>query len=141
MNDICPGVIRLMYVSRCAPDISRDQVEEMLTTARAFNLQHGITGVLIHGGDRFMQVLEGPEHDVIQLYARIVDDRRHYDCGLIRVMPITTHLFPDWDMHTIYCASERLQDISRFRDPRNEARLAEEFTRALSQFVSLLEPE
>lgn len=141
MNESSPHLIRLMYVSRCMPSFTRDQVEGMLKVARVFNLQHAITGVLIHGGDRFMQVLEGPEKDVIQLYARIVDDERHIDCSLLRVMPITTRLFPDWDMHTIYCPSERLQDISRFRDPRHEARLAEEFTAALGQFVAMLDPE
>jgi len=141
MYQSSPHLIRLMYVSRGVPDFTRERVAEMLTKARVFNQQHAITGVLIHGGDRFMQVLEGPEKDVIQLYARIVDDERHIECGLVRVMPITTRLFPDWDMHTIYCPSERLQDISRFRDPRHEARLAEEFTAALGQFVSMLEPE
>ena len=43
----------------------------------------GITGVLCHGGDVFMQVLEGGRDAVNALYNKIVRDARHHDVALL----------------------------------------------------------
>ncbi|MEY4764669.1 MAG: hypothetical protein RI907_1342, partial [Pseudomonadota bacterium] len=52
-------LVRLLYASRAAEAVTPDLIESILTQSRAHNPALGITGILCHGGDAFMQVLEG----------------------------------------------------------------------------------
>ena len=49
------------------------------------NVELGLTGVLVHGAEMFMQVLEGPENQVLSTYATILHDARHTDCHVILI--------------------------------------------------------
>lgn len=48
------------YVSE-APDTDLRKVDQIVADAAAFNLQAGVTGVLLFDGTRFLQYIEGPE--------------------------------------------------------------------------------
>ena len=67
-------MIRLLYISQATQAISDEQVRNILESSRRNNPALGITGVLIHGGGLFMQLLEGPEEGVLRLYVKILDD-------------------------------------------------------------------
>jgi len=73
-------MIRLLYISQAAPSINDEQVQDILKSSRRNNPAVGVSGVLLHGGGLFMQILEGPEDAVLRKYVRILDDRRHGDC-------------------------------------------------------------
>jgi hypothetical protein len=45
-----------------------------------------------------IKVLEGPETEVLPLYARILQDRRHRDCVIISIQLARVRLFPNWSM-------------------------------------------
>ena len=66
-------MIRLLYLSQANPS-SADDLESILRTARQNNPPLSITGVLVHGGGWYMQLIEGPERSVLKLYAKIIDD-------------------------------------------------------------------
>ncbi len=73
-----------------APDILRG--------ARPFNGMNGVTGLLLATGDRFMQVLEGPEDSVEVAMDRIRADSRHRDVEVLTDGPTDARAFPDWSM-------------------------------------------
>ncbi|MEM7078356.1 MAG: BLUF domain-containing protein [Pseudomonadota bacterium] len=70
-------IYQLVYVSRAAPELDGAALEAMLATARRNNAKTNVTGMLLHHGDSFIQVLEGGESAVERLFNHISNDPRH----------------------------------------------------------------
>jgi hypothetical protein len=131
-------MIRILYASQSTRDITDQQVHDILTSSRRNNPGHGITGVLIHGGGLFMQVLEGPEQSTLRQYVRILDDRRHGDCKIIHITPIDNRIFKKWSMGVIKCDPLQFQQIAKLREHRFESVPAKDFTSEMGEFVKML---
>ena len=71
---------------------------QLLKRARGFNERAGITGVLMYGGGRFMQVLEGCPAAVRCLYARIAADPRHGRLEKLADGLVARREFTEWRM-------------------------------------------
>jgi hypothetical protein len=91
-------LVRLLYASRAAEPVPEGLIEAVLQQARRNNAAAGITGVLCHGGDMFLQVLEGGRDAVNTLYGRIVCDRRHQRVTLLNYEEILERRFAGWTM-------------------------------------------
>ena len=91
-------LVRLLYASRAKAPMSQDVIDQILTVSRKDNPSQGITGLLCHSGEIFMQVLEGGREAVSQLYARIAADPRHQDVILLMYEEITERRFAGWTM-------------------------------------------
>ena len=91
-------MIRLLYISHAAPIISDEQVQDILLSSRRNNLASSITGILMYGGGMFMQVLEGPEQDVLRKYVKILDDPRHSDAQILYISPANDRIVEKWSM-------------------------------------------
>lgn len=92
------NLLRLIYTSQAAVPFDAGAVESLLVKARRSNCDNGITGVLSFSHGHFLQVLEGPETEVLPLYARILRDRRHRECVIISIQLVRLRLFPNWNM-------------------------------------------
>jgi hypothetical protein len=93
------GVMRqLLYVSTTSHDLGPEAVNAILTSARANNAMLGITGLLLYVEGGFLQLLEGDELAVRELYMRIAADRRHLDTRVMLDREATTRSFPGWAM-------------------------------------------
>jgi len=71
------GCYSIVYASTAIGDFEEAALVQLLRQARGFNERTGITGILMYGGGRFMQVLEGCPQVVRCLYDRIAADPRH----------------------------------------------------------------
>lgn len=91
-------LIRLLYASRAAQPVSQEVIEQILVQSRARNPALGVTGILCHGGDIFMQVLEGGREAVNTLYKEIVCDERHRDVAILHYEEIAERRFGAWTM-------------------------------------------
>ncbi|MFZ4551157.1 MAG: BLUF domain-containing protein [Aquabacterium sp.] len=91
-------LVRLLYASRSADVMTPDVIDAILATSRKTNPALGITGLLCHSGDIFMQVLEGGRDTVNALYRRICADARHKDVILLKYDEITERHFAGWTM-------------------------------------------
>lgn len=91
-------LVRLLYASRSADVMTSDVIDAILATSRKTNPALGITGLLCHSGDIFMQVLEGGRDTVNALYRRICADARHKDVILLKYEEITERHFAGWTM-------------------------------------------
>jgi hypothetical protein len=91
-------LVRLLYASRAAEPVPEGLVEAIMQQARRNNPELGVTGVLCHGGDGFLQVLEGGRDAVNALYNRIVCDRRHRRVTLLNYEEILERRFASWTM-------------------------------------------
>jgi hypothetical protein len=90
-------LVRLLYASR-SDAVSHELIDAILTQSRAKNPALGITGILCHGGDVFMQVLEGGRDVVNRLYNQIAGDPRHREVTLLHFEEIAERRFSGWTM-------------------------------------------
>ncbi|GAB4266791.1 MAG: hypothetical protein Kow0065_17560 [Methylomicrobium sp.] len=98
-------MFRLVYVSSANRLFSPVDFLELLIQARSKNQRLGITGMLLYKDGHFMQVLEGEEPVVRELFTCIERDPRHRDTLILLeefVFQQDEHgeerAFPDWSM-------------------------------------------
>jgi len=89
---------QLLYVSHCTRELAAGELNDILVAARANNALLGITGLLLHINGGFLQMLEGEERAVRELYTRIAMDRRHTDPRIMLDREIPVRVFADWSM-------------------------------------------
>ena len=88
----------LCYQSRAKARPSEDDLTELVDDARERNRQFGVTGMLVHQGDRFFQWREGPGAALDGLWSSIRRDDRHGDIQLLGEGVTPIRLFSDWDL-------------------------------------------
>ena len=91
-------LVRLLYASRAAEPLTTEVIDSILTTSRKTNPALGVTGLLCHSDEIFMQVLEGGRDAVNHLYRRICSDPRHRDVIVLHHEEITERRFSGWTM-------------------------------------------
>ena len=91
-------MIRIVYVSVANKPFEEKALLQLLAKCRASNTERQISGQLIYSDGTFMQVLEGPEKEVDDTYARIKKDTRHNNITLLERSSIDERQFPDWSM-------------------------------------------
>jgi Sensors of blue-light using FAD len=96
-------LVRLLYASRCKNN-SAEYVESILTQSRVRNPGLGITGILCHSGQIFLQAIEGGRDAVSELYNHITRDKRHTDVVLLHYEEITERRFGGWTMGQVNLA-------------------------------------
>lgn len=96
------GVImyRVSYVSSSVSDKEQllEDLRNILTEARDFNVFHHITGVLYFADGTFFQCLEGPIESIEILINKLNNDSRHRDMKLFETHKLHDRLFGDWSM-------------------------------------------
>ena len=91
-------MIRLLYISTARQQPTADQLADILRASRRNNAAVDVTGLLIVGGRRFLQALEGPEDAVQATYDRIARDPRHFAVVQLARETVTKRQFADWSM-------------------------------------------
>jgi Sensors of blue-light using FAD len=91
-------LVRLLYVSRAADTLTPAMIDAIIAQSRKNNPEAGITGLLCHSGNVFMQVLEGGRSAVNATFTRIVRDTRHSDVQLLLYEEISERRFAGWTM-------------------------------------------
>jgi len=88
----------LIYSSIPTRALSDEELDELLNTARSANSAHGVTGMLICFKDLFVQLIEGEEMEIKQLYKNLLTDPRHYRVQTLKEGEIDNRFFSDWSM-------------------------------------------
>ncbi len=91
-------MLQLVYISTARAALSAAEHEAILVSSRRNNARCGVTGLLVVGGRRFLQALEGPDSAVLETYARIQADPRHFALVRLTCGPIAETGFGDWSM-------------------------------------------
>jgi hypothetical protein len=92
-------MIELVYVSQAKYLFQESELKAILDISRKNNIAHGLTGMLLYDdGGTFIQVLEGEQKQIDELYAIISQDIRHTGIGQLSYTEITERNFPDWSM-------------------------------------------
>lgn len=109
-------LVRLLYASRTASEVTHEVIESILAQSRKHNPALGITGILCHGGDVYMQVLEGGRDAVNQLYNRIVRDERHRDVVLLHYEEVSERRFAGWTMGLVNLAKVNPSTLLKYSE-------------------------
>lgn len=91
-------MIRLLYISTSRQMVTPDMLADVLRASRRNNLACDVTGLLVVGGKRFLQALEGPDAAVQTTFDRIHRDPRHFAVVQLARETIGERQFPGWSM-------------------------------------------
>lgn len=91
-------LVEIVYMSRAQSPMSDRDLKALLVEARRNNERQGITGLLMYHHGSFLQLLEGEEQVITDVYDKIRRDPRH-----ARVTQLYSHVlaerhFSDWSM-------------------------------------------
>ena len=89
---------QLLYASNTPQRVTLDDLDNILTASRRHNALIGITGLLLFIDGGFLQILEGEERAVRELYTRIAVDPRHVNPRIMLDREIAARAFEAWDM-------------------------------------------
>lgn len=89
---------RMLYISTARQELTLAELETLLARSRRNNAAVGVTGLLIVGGRRFLQVLEGLETAVRATFDRIAADPRHFAIVKLTEGAIAQRSFANWSM-------------------------------------------
>ena len=91
-------LISLVYVSSAVKLFSPQELHDLLYRARAKNDRLGVTGMLLYKDGNFMQVLEGADQVVRNLYETIQQDPRHRAAIKLLDYASEERQFANWTM-------------------------------------------
>ena len=119
---------QILYISTAREEPTGRTLRDILAVSRANNRKDGLSGLLLVGGRRFLQVLEGPRDALERTYARIRYDERHFALVQLARRPIDKPSFPGWDMGFEQEGGLTLPEIvgqlvDRIEDPNLRAQL------------------
>ena len=77
---------------------TNDALPRILRKSLENNANDGITGFLVYGEGRFVQLVEGPPRALGKLMSRIAADRAHYNLRTLDMGQRADRLFPVWDL-------------------------------------------
>ena len=89
---------QIAYFSTAAEPQEAALIQAILATSRANNLRDDISGLLVAGGNRYLQVIEGPRRVMETLYANIRADQRHLAVTTLVERTTLERCFKGWTM-------------------------------------------
>ena len=93
---------RVLYSSKVPKSRTSDEIENdieaILRASRGWNVEAGITGVLVTNKRMYAQIIEGPALVVKDLLGHIACDKRHNDIRIISSHKSDKRIFNDWSM-------------------------------------------
>jgi hypothetical protein len=88
----------IVYMSQATDHLTPITLVTLLMQARTLNERQHVTGALVYGHGQFMQVIEGEEAVVKNLYERIARDPRHRNVLTLSDKSIANRRFAEWSM-------------------------------------------
>ena len=88
---------QVIYVSE-KTDTSSDSLTDIYDISQKNNSEIGVSGCLLIGSNSYLQLLEGPDSAVENLYSKIEMDRRHKKVKKLCERHIEEKLFSSWSM-------------------------------------------
>jgi uncharacterized protein YaaQ len=101
----------IIYLSWATAPFTEKELRQLLTYSHHRNTQLAVTGILLYGNEQFLQVLEGEEEVVQEVYARIRRDARHSNVLTFANKAIGERTFTDWAMAFQLVSAQQLEKV------------------------------
>ena len=138
MRPLETNMLRLVYTSKPYGSMEDSVLDDLLERSRSKNYKSGITGVLHFGNGSFLQVLEGPETEVINLYSKITADPRHRNCIILSINLVQDRLFGNWSMGFLSGKRKITHGYNELLDYRQARHDKEEISGVLEMLLEVL---
>ncbi|MEI7530870.1 MAG: BLUF domain-containing protein [Betaproteobacteria bacterium] len=112
-------VFVLVYVSQAIKPYLPTELSSLLSEYRINNQRMGITGMLLYKDGKFMQVLEGNESAVRELYRRIQTNPSHHQIELLFEGDQPKQQFKEWSMAFYNLDESSVNSIEGYSDYLN----------------------
>ena len=112
----------LLYISDLTDRVNLDDLLAIQAVSIRNNARQNITGILFHINGNFVQLLEGEEADIRELFDTICEDPRHESVRLLYVRPADERVFDEWHMAML---DLELHGEEQRRDLKELVRIAE----------------
>lgn len=89
---------RLVYLSQMTQRMSAHEIRRIVDLSRRNNARDKVTGLLVHQGSCFFQVLEGPEEVLARRFEKIANDPRHMHLRVVQSETVGGRIFDGWAM-------------------------------------------
>jgi hypothetical protein len=89
---------QLIYVSSATRPLIGDDIRRLLESSVRHNSANDVTGMLLYASGSFLQVLEGEDAAIDEVFARIRADDRHHNLLVIARERIAARDFGAWSM-------------------------------------------
>lgn len=122
-------IFQLTYSSTAQASFDNKDIQDILAVAQAFNDQHKISGCLLLYERKFIQILEGNQKTVLDLYDAIQQDDRHYNVTLLATGNSQERLFQKWGM-LYHDVNEIFDGDDKFEQFRHNLTLLESLSEA-----------
>jgi hypothetical protein len=104
---------QLLYTSKALNPFKDEELQQLLEIARLNNSRKMITGMLLYCNSNFIQLLEGKESDLMELFEIISADARHNEVIKIMESKIEKPQFPDWSMGYKFISAQQLTSLEQ----------------------------
>lgn len=132
-------MLSLVYVSNAARHFTEEELAALLNKSREKNARLDITGMLLYKDGAFMQVLEGPEDAVRELFRTIEADDRHKSVVTLLEWTIQKRQFADWKMAFRNLHDPAIRELRGYSEFMNRPLDSESYRTDPSQVRRLLE--
>jgi hypothetical protein len=89
---------QLIYVSSATRPLTGDDIRTLLESSVRHNSTNDVTGMLLYASGSFLQVLEGDEAAIDEVFTRISADDRHHNIVVIARERVAARDFGSWSM-------------------------------------------
>lgn len=108
-------IFRLTYLSSAADTFTDADLNDIESKSLAANHARDVTGLLIVNGRRILQILEGRESAVRELYGKISRDPRHTITKLVSTVEDEGRMLMSWNLVVRDAASIPVDVQDQFR--------------------------
>ena len=128
----------IVYISTATKPMSEAELDEFLVDIRKRNKKLGVTGMLLYNRGNFIQVIEGKEEKIKQLFNDISRDERHNTLVKILEGHTEERLFPDWSMGYRKISNRQSSRIRGFSNFMNDELSMEQLIGSAGEIMEIL---
>lgn len=88
----------IIYKSTPAKELRKNSLDKMLFSSRSANEKNNITGCIFIDYKKIVQLIEGEEKALDNLYNRISKDKRHQGVETLLTKKLNKRIMEDWPM-------------------------------------------
>jgi len=107
---------QIIYLSSSVKYLNVEEIESLLSQCRVNNLEKDVTGALLYIEGDFLQIIEGPDVAILELFESIKKDKRHKGIITIVNAKISEKHFPKWNMGFCAFDYEELRKIKGYEN-------------------------
>ena len=123
-------MIQLIYRSIADAELTENDLKSILSKARRYNYNMGITGCLLYCRGDFVQILEGDKQKVSGLFQKIKTDIRHHDVTEVLMRKSDQRIFRNWSMAFKNLDQRDILEVQRGLDQHDFKGLGELMTQS-----------